>query len=140
MLQQRWVRAGICVALIVPVLAGCSKPNPLIGKWQMTQNMGIISFTVTREFKDDGTEIMSGGPQGAMSSQMTYKMDGNTLTESVTQMTIGGNTMKIDPANLPPNAPKSMTETFAVDGDKLTLTSTTKGVQTVQNYTRQAAQ
>jgi hypothetical protein len=126
----------MCIGLIVALMTGCSKPNPLIGKWQMTQNMGLVSFTVTREFKDDGTEIMSGGPQGAMSSQMTYKVDGDTLTESVTQMTIGGNTMKVDAANLPANAPKSMTETFAVDGDKLTLTSATTGVQTVQNYTR----
>jgi hypothetical protein len=130
-------RLILCAGAVAAVASvGCQGANPLVGKWQMTQDVMGAPVTVVREFKADGTETMTNGMPGIMSTEIKYTVDGNKLNESVTGMTIDGQTVAVDATKLPPNAPESMTETFSVDGDKLTIANTTTGVQVTQTFDR----
>jgi hypothetical protein len=138
---KRWtVQVALCIVTALPLVTGCEKPNPIVGKWQLSQNVGGTAMAFTREFKADGTEIMTGPSPGAMNAEMTYTASGNTLTETVTSMTMDGKTIKTDPSQMPANAPKYVTESFTLDGDKLTISNAMNGIQTTQTYDRVVSQ
>jgi len=125
---------ALLAAVVIAAAAGCKPANPILGKWQITTTMMGAQLTITREFKDDGTETLSN--PGGMNAEMTYSINGNQLHEKATAITIAGNTLKIDPNN-PATAQKELIETFTVNGDKLTITnSSTGGVQASQTFTR----
>jgi hypothetical protein len=136
MMKQRCAWGGVCAAIAASLFAGCQKANPLIGKWQTTENIFGTTVTTTREFKTDGTETMTTGNSGLMGAQMTYAVDGNKLTEAVSSMTIGGKSIQVDPSKVPAGSPKNLTETFTLDGDKLTITNSMSGGQGPLTYDR----
>ena len=123
----------VLAAVVVVAAAGCHPANPIVGKWQITQTVMGAQLTVTREFKSDGTESLT-NPAG-MDAQMHYTIEGNELHERATAITIAGHTITID-ASSPANAQKEIVETFAVDGDKLTLDNKSTGVSVTQTYIR----
>ncbi len=110
-------------AMILAVLTGCQKAaNPLIGKWQMRQDVPVRANPVIREFKTEGIEkavvSLTYGQPGVDEERgsfgiitMTYKVNGNTLFESLQGLqegktvedtstrtfTIAGNTLTINP-------------------------------------------
>ena len=126
----------VCSVVVVAMVSGCAKSNPLVGKWQNTQTVMGMTITMTREFRADGTEIMTSPIPGTGDSQMKYTVDGNTITEQVTSMTIGGQTIQAPPPSAGSKA--GMQETFAINGDTLTLTNTANGGTGPQTYTRVA--
>jgi hypothetical protein len=140
-MERRCASLILCFAIIAFLIAGCQKANPLIGKWQTTQSGFGMSITTTREFKTDGTETMvSGTPPAAMSADMTYTVDGNKLVEAVSRITMGKQTIQVDPSKVPAGSPKNLTETYTLDGDKLTITNSMNGAQSQLIYNRVPAQ
>ena len=133
-MSRRLARISSLGAMAVMFLPGCHPSNPLIGTWRLTQNIFGTPITMTRQFKTDGTESMTAGTSGAMTAEMTYSVEGNTLTETVTSITVGGKTVNtVQPSQ---NSPKNMTETFLIDANKLTISKSSEGVQTSQIYDR----
>ena len=140
MTNQRWILIGLGLTFVGLTVVGCKPANPLIGKWTMTQTIFGMTVTQTREFKADGTETMSSGGPVAMGAEMTYTTDGGKLTESVTSMTFGGKTTKINISQQQPNSPKSLSESYTVNGNTLIITNTKGGNSVSQTYTREQSQ
>jgi len=130
---------SVFVLFVTVVIAGCNKPivilgppNPLVGKWTLTQNALSSMVTIVREFKSDGTETMTSIPPGQQDVVINYTINGSTLTETVTSMTVDGRT--VHPAPPAPGGPQGQTSTFALSGNTLTLTYGAGGPS--QPYTR----
>ena len=90
---------------------------------------------MTREFRADGTETMTFGA-GSAQTQLTYNVDGQTLTENVTGMELGGKAVPASTSTTPFGMPKSLKETFSLNGDKLTISSKENGVNINLTYDR----
>ena len=140
MTNQRWILVGLGLMVVGLTMVGCKPANPLIGKWTMTQNIFGMTVTQTREFRADGTETMSSGGPVAMGSEMTYTADGGKLTESATSITLGGKTTKISISQQQPNSPRSVSETYTVNGNTLVITNSMGGRSISQTYSREQSQ
>jgi len=128
--------AGVCCSVAAALLlSGCHPSNPLVGKWQSKLTQLGHSASMTREFRADGTETITFGA-GSAETQMTYTVDGQTLTENVTGMSIAGKQVAADSPQAPGGIPKNVKETFTLDGDKLTISSKENGVNINLTYDR----
>lgn len=103
------------------LLAGCA-PS-VVGKWQGSFPVAGQSLPITTEFKKDNTisQSISAPMFGQVQSNGTYKTEGEKLTVTITQISIGGKDVT---SKLPPQMKSSMetSGTFKVEGDKLTVT------------------
>jgi hypothetical protein len=103
--------------VVVEALAGCAKPS-VAGKW--TGNLPVrdgVTIPSTIEFKADGTETGVATAFGHdVTMTGTWKIDGDTLTQTITSIKIGGRDN--------PMAGKSDTSKFKLEGNTLTITPT----------------
>ncbi len=114
---------ALMIAPMLLLLTGCHK-DTVVGKWQGTSpGPGGTPIAMTYNFTQDNKETVGiqtqGGPVSfTVNIAGTYKVDGANLTQTITAMTMGTQTI-----NLPPDKAKSETGPFTLDGDKLTLTN-----------------
>lgn len=110
------------LVLLPYVLAGCAPKPTIVGKWQGTVTQAGASLNTTMEFTSDGKEKItaqgSGGGGGTVdiSATGTYAVSGTDLTQTLTTMTLRGQTLPIPPGQAKHGA-------FTLDGDHLTLTN-----------------
>lgn len=114
-------RGATIAAFMILAVAGCSKPNPIIGKWLTTapgMTPGAPQQQVTMTFDDKGNETMSQQIGGAsISFVSTYKIENGQLTQTLKSATFGGVTRT--------GSGQTRTFPYKIDGDTLTLTSPT---------------
>jgi len=67
-------------ALILISLCACRKKDRLIGKWTMT----LGDFTISREFKEDGTVVERSNSYPKFRVEGVYKVDGNKIYLTMT--------------------------------------------------------
>ena len=122
-------KIGITLAaplLSLLALTGCAHKPTLVGKWQATTATpqgGTLASTFT--FAEDGKETLTvsagGGPISiTMGGSGTYTVSGDSLTQTMTSMSLGTISMA-----LPPDKSKPQTGPFTLDGDHLTLSNPT---------------
>ena len=109
------------LVLLSCVLAGCAPKPTIVGKWQGAVAQAGATLNTTMEFTPDGKEkitVQGSGGGGAVdiSAAGTYTVSGTDLTQTLTTMTLRGQTLPI-----PPNQAKH--GAFTLDGDRLTLTN-----------------
>ena len=124
--RPRTIRHGITFPLmllgVLPV--GCAKPSPLIqplvGHWHGAMVAGNAAVPSSWEIRADGTQsVMLTLPQGAMTSEGTWAVQGGVLTERTTIRTIvlGGEQKTVVLTN-----PTETTFAYQLQSDTLTLT------------------
>jgi len=114
--------SSVCVVVGlagIAAVSGCAKKT-VVGKWSGTlPGPGKMSLPGTVEFKDDGTANLVVSAMGATATATgTYKYEDDTLTETLTSMTVAGQTR---------NMTETMSAKVVLDGDSMTLTSATTG-------------
>lgn len=112
-------RRATIAAFMILAVAGCSKPNPIIGKWQTTAPgamPGAPQQQVIMTFDDKGNETMS-QQIGSMSISFvsTYKTENGQLSQTLKSATIGGVTRS--------GSGQTRSFPYKIDGDTMTLTS-----------------
>jgi hypothetical protein len=79
--QMRYFRT-IAVAAAILAVAGCSKSNPLIGKWKLAPNAGNECFQLAQiEFTP--TTMTMATPLAPVTSTVTYTSSGDTYTAAL---------------------------------------------------------
>jgi hypothetical protein len=106
-------------AATVLVAAGCSKPNPIIGKWRTTApagEPGAPPQQVDMVFDDKGDEKMTQQVRGVtLTVDSSYKAENGQLSQTLKSAQIGSMTL--------PVSGQSKVFQYKIDGDTMTLTS-----------------
>jgi hypothetical protein len=113
----------LATALVAPVviaLLGCAKPG-VVGTWKGTVSAGPAGqIPTTFVLKDGGTFTQTTKvPTGEVVGTGKYTIDGEKLTFTVTDATMGGKSV----FNELPAAMRNQSTTFKREGDTLTLTT-----------------
>jgi hypothetical protein len=114
-------RLTTAAAFMILIVAGCSKPNPIIGKWRTTAPgtaPGAPPQQVIMTFDDKGDSKMSQQIRGvAFTADSSYKAENGQLSQTLKTATIGTVTL--------PTSGQKRDFLYKVDGDTMTLTSKT---------------
>lgn len=125
--MKRPLFVPVLILALMLLLTGCHK-DTVVGKWSGTApGPGGTPIVMTYNFTEDGKEsvgIQTQGGPAAFNVNVggTYKVDGATLTQTPTSMTMGTQTFTLPAAKAQPH-----TGPFKLDGDTLTLTNSQSG-------------
>jgi len=117
------------LSLLALAPAGCGHRDTIVGKWQGTVTQPRGTMNSTFEFTQDGketinTSVSAMGRMLPISISGTYTVDGANLTQTLTTMTVSGQSRPVPAYAVKPGA-------FTLDGDHLTL----KDPSNKQSYT-----
>jgi hypothetical protein len=77
-----WYVRMIVASLLILVVSGCSKSNPLLGKWKMAPNSGNECFQLSEIEFGDKTMTMA-TPLTPVTATVTYSHDGDTYSATL---------------------------------------------------------
>lgn len=107
------------------IAAGCKggPANALVGTWSLSSSSPQGAITVTKQFKDDGTETVTINATGqSLVGSGTYLIKGSQVTETYTSIAGTAQGQTINVAKGSNKLPPPHTSTFAVTGNTLSLT------------------
>lgn len=116
--------AALPVALLILLLTGCARPEPLaqplVGNWRGTMTTGGAAVPCRWEIRADGTQSLTLTlPQGAMAAQGTWMVQNNVLTQRTTARVI---VLSRTQKTVQLASPMETAFAYQLRGDALTLT------------------
>lgn len=125
-MQKRFVLLSAAL-----LLAGCSHSSSIVGIWSgtwTTPKAHGASYKITATYHADGTgsDLME-WPYGTVGGNLTYDIDGDTMTQTAVEVIANGKRVKVDPKK----PLLSEVYHFKIEGDTLTMERPDNGTKIV---------